>query len=749
MQHSPLTVLRLALLWAAVIAADYAWSRGWGFDRPVGTLVAAFVVAYGYVVGLRMKESKLLSALSNVATMSFACWCGAVASAALVPWSEKSLDSAMLAFVVLPGGCLGLSFAAFARRRFASRIGIVLWTAAWVLLSTGHSAWQAYTGHRAAPTHLFLGSFPLWADTDSFVISKLASPMVRLRCYALLVAFALLVECTGSRPPAAWARSLRCSTRILAIVGTALAVVFFDESGLGNGRRRLQRVLAAEEHGASCVVRYEPGSHDVLAVQRVADDCDWAWSRLRELGPPFSGEIDGAQPVLWLYRDAEQLRRLTGRAEGVFAAPSRWEIHTFPTGGGRVRALDHELAHLYTYAGRGRAKGSARGSPWREGIAEALASGYHSGSSMHGAVARLLEGDCLPSTEERMQQGALFWPWKRLSPLQYQINGSFCGYLLNEYGWAAARTFAGDGSVDLAYGRSWTELDAEWRHYLAAVEPAPWTEQPFISCDFKLLSANDAPRSIRRTIVKADAEEDWPTVIALGSPFVRGAGRETNWLILRMHAAFTRLGRHAEALEWLSGLDPADSAPLIRSLQFNSAIRAERLEAAGEFAAWLARQPFADPSESLFRQALVRSAARALGARSMGAGSVEDVLEAARAAVAADPALCLVEYRAIRRFRSDVKPDEARRLLGEFVSASCEGYEREKGRALQMLAALDEEAGNLSSAVAFVDRALALELTGSDRYEMKYERGRLQYRLQRGAMNTHLTPSDRGPSFPP
>jgi tetratricopeptide (TPR) repeat protein len=174
----------------------------------------------------------------------------------------------------------------------------------------------------------------------------------------------------------------------------------------------------------------------------------------------------------FLFDSPAQKRALMGASHTFVAKPWRREIYlqheTFPH-----PVLMHELAHVFAGAFGDPLFGtSRRGATFNVGLIEGVAVAAAFGSAPltpHELVKVMREAKIEPPIESVLSPHFL-----GLNASQaYNVAGSFCRFLLDNYGAAPLRTvFRAGGSAEswqAAYGKPFAELASEWRAFINIV----------------------------------------------------------------------------------------------------------------------------------------------------------------------------------------------------------------------------------------------------------------------------------------
>src|SRR5690606_32256655 len=227
----------------------------------------------------------------------------------------------------------------------------------------------------------------------------------------------------------------------------------------------LQRELGGVARSGMCVVRASRWVSPKVA-QRTAWECE---GHVRALRQHF--ELPGSGPTItvYLFASAEEKGRLMGARTTYLAKPWRREVfvqsEAFPH-----PVLGHELAHAVTAdfgAGPFRVAGPLGGlipDPGRiEGFAVAAAP-TEEGDATEAQWARaLLELGQLPPSRSLFSLGFL----GSAAVKSYTSAGAFVAFLHRKLGASLMKRWYRGDDLEALSGRSWAELDREYRAALA------------------------------------------------------------------------------------------------------------------------------------------------------------------------------------------------------------------------------------------------------------------------------------------
>jgi tetratricopeptide (TPR) repeat protein len=238
-----------------------------------------------------------------------------------------------------------------------------------------------------------------------------------------------------------------------------------DQSGLGNGRRTINRELPEKLETPHAVLHFASGRLNHNEANRIARYTEWYIHEIRDAVPmKLNWKIH-----VYLYTDSKQMERLVGAPDFYFAAPWLHEVHISMDSVERD-IYKHELAHTaMAVYGTG-----IFGTPYNigvvEGTAEALQKDYFRGPAFQEFFAAAVKARVLAPAQQTMSTtgfGATNM-WK-----SYEMAGGFIGYLLYEYGPGKFSRFYAGEDANKVYGKSISVLNSDWIGWLKNVPVSP------------------------------------------------------------------------------------------------------------------------------------------------------------------------------------------------------------------------------------------------------------------------------------
>ncbi len=395
---------------------------------------------------------------------------GALLRAALGPCAALGRATAFVPLLALPTVLLGAALAvavAFAvgGRRAASAALYALVAAA----SLAVSLRAAYRGPAAFVFDPLLGAWP-GPIYDEVLVPDLRALLLR----AAAAAEAIAVACAAE----AFVRARRRAPRavagpVAAALAAALALLACHAGlaalGLSGSREALSRALGARREGPRCTLLL-PSEKPPAAADALLAECEFQLADVaRALGiaPP-------ARVTAYVYRSADEKRRLVGAAGTEYAKPWLAELHLVDAPLPHP-LLRHELVHVVGAA----IAGGPLGVPARAGVlvsaglVEGLAAALETPRgrwTVHEWSRAARDLGLLPDV------AATFGPagfYAQPPARAYTAAGSFVAFLLERHGAERVRTAYRTGDVAAAVGAPLRTLADEWARYLDGVAPSP------------------------------------------------------------------------------------------------------------------------------------------------------------------------------------------------------------------------------------------------------------------------------------
>jgi hypothetical protein len=431
---------------------------------------------------------------------------GALVRAALGPCAVIGPAAAFLPLLALPSALLGAALAvavAFVARGRRAAAGALYALAALVALAV--SLYAAYRGPAAFVFDPLLGAWP-GPIYDEALVPDLRAVLFRGAAAAEAIAVAAVAEAfaragRAGLPPRGPQTTRRLRRRdqispprgpqttrrlrrrdqisrsaagpLLAVLVAAGTVVSaraaLEAFRLSGSRSAVSRALGGRSEGPRCTLVF-PVEKSAASVEALLRDCEFHLAdvaRALDVRPP-------ARVTVYVYRSAEEKRRLVGASGTEYAKPWLRELHLVDAPLPHP-LLRHELVHV---VGAEIARGPL-GVPARAlvlvsaGLVEGLAAALETprGRFTVHEWSRAARDLGFSPDVARIVGPAGFYaePPARA----YTAAGSFLAFLLDRYGAEKVRAAYRTGEVARAMGVPLPALAEEWARFLAGVEAPP------------------------------------------------------------------------------------------------------------------------------------------------------------------------------------------------------------------------------------------------------------------------------------
>jgi tetratricopeptide (TPR) repeat protein len=253
---------------------------------------------------------------------------------------------------------------------------------------------------------------------------------------------------------------------------TSMLIIEWNGSTLGFRMTdaSLRNILSGLRETPQVALHY----HDDLPPEDVAlrfADVRFRYSQIAE----FFGEAPPGKVHVWLYRHADEKRKLVGAAHTQFAKPWRREVHLNDTGFPHS-VLKHELAHAMAAPWGAPPFGVTAG--WfglfpQMGIVEGLAVAADNPPddlTLHEWAAAMKQRGLLPPLRDLLGPSGFYGS---AASRAYTAAGSFLRWLSEQHGPDKLRRLYLDGDFEGAYGRTLDSLVEDYEMFLdgATLEP--------------------------------------------------------------------------------------------------------------------------------------------------------------------------------------------------------------------------------------------------------------------------------------
>ena len=221
----------------------------------------------------------------------------------------------------------------------------------------------------------------------------------------------------------------------------------------------IAEALGGRARGARCDVVYPDSLLPDQAALLLRDCEDELAADEERLGAHLDGRL-----TAFVFKDADEKRRLMGAADTSIAKPWRREVYVQVSGFPHP-VLGHEVAHVVAGSfGHGpfRIAGSLGGLWPNPGLIEgtAVATSPDDDELSDAQWARaMLDLDALPSLHDLFSLGFL----GENAAKSYTVAGAFVTWVLDRWGPPVLRSWYGGGSIEALTGESWGSLEEDFR----------------------------------------------------------------------------------------------------------------------------------------------------------------------------------------------------------------------------------------------------------------------------------------------
>ena len=364
-------------------------------------------------------------------------------------------------------------------------VALVVWTAAlvrrpllrWIgyftliLVSVSAALWHLATEPAIYAYHMTIGYFAGSIYDEALALPDGLLPF-RLYCLAIITLILAGLELAVRR-----ARGERLGgAAIVLVVAVVVAGTIYSqrfELRIESSREAIVEALGGQAESEHFVIYYSLADSEVAdAIDAVVADHEYRWSQMVD----YFG-VEPETPVFsFIYSSQSQKADYMGAGRTLIAKPWLREMHITYDGVGDGH-LAHELAHIFTEpfgAGPLSLAGDGRFSIDMGLIEGAATAAAWDGSELtyHGWSAAMYRLDLAPDLVDVIGAGGF---WSSYSHTVYTLMGSFCRWLVDEYGMERFREVYGSGDFHLVYGQDIASLVASWRGFLDSIllpEPA-------------------------------------------------------------------------------------------------------------------------------------------------------------------------------------------------------------------------------------------------------------------------------------
>ncbi len=258
-----------------------------------------------------------------------------------------------------------------------------------------------------------------------------------------------------------WETDRRGITVGISVV-LVLVVVYRCELGFETSHRYIRAQLGSRYETAHFAIYYAGNSYSDDEIRWIGAEHEF---RLRQVLDAFSLSYDGRLES-YIYPSTAEKRRLMGAGNTNIAKPWSNEIHI--TARSLESTLKHEMVHVVAAPFGIPIINTSLSTGLVEGLAMAI-DGDWGDRTLHQYAAAMEKFGVAPDIGSLMGFTGFA---AHTSSVSYVLAGSFCRFLIDEYGIRRLTLLYGDRGYDEVYGRSRDELIGRWRAFLRTIPVA-------------------------------------------------------------------------------------------------------------------------------------------------------------------------------------------------------------------------------------------------------------------------------------
>lgn len=306
-----------------------------------------------------------------------------------------------------------------------------------------------------------LGYFPGITYDESL---QIGSSLFQFRILTVLLTLAIVFAANMITDRRA-GRNVSRTRRIVLLAGGVLLAStywFSDDLGFSSSEGFIRGELGGEYHSEHFTLVYPKNSLTAEEVERLAARHEFYFSEIaRDLRTAPRRKITS-----FLYASAEQKGRLIGAAGTNIAKPWRRELHVNLNDVSRV--LKHEMVHIVAADFGFPLLRISLNSGLIEGLAMAVERVEYD-ETLHRLSAQIFATGLRPDVESLFSVSGFL---KSHGGTSYVLAGSFCRYLIDQYGMRRFKWLYRTGSFESFYNKELSVLIAEWRTFISQPEPS-------------------------------------------------------------------------------------------------------------------------------------------------------------------------------------------------------------------------------------------------------------------------------------
>lgn len=266
---------------------------------------------------------------------------------------------------------------------------------------------------------------------------------------------------SGSTPGAATGMAVRVLF-LVSVVVLGVAYVYRAPLGVVIDRAHIQQALGGHRQTDHFDIYYDINTISAWNMDLIAREHEYQLDRvITYLDVP----APQARIASYIYGSADQKKRLMGARYTSIERPGADEMHlnnaSFPH-----PVLKHELVHVMSAAFGNALFGGSYWIGFHEGLAEAV-DWQDAPMDPHEWSRAMRELGLAPPMENLLSMTGF---WTAASSRSYTLCGSFVRFLIDRHGLPAFKQAFPDGAVEESYGRTTSELIAEWETFVDGIQ---------------------------------------------------------------------------------------------------------------------------------------------------------------------------------------------------------------------------------------------------------------------------------------
>lgn len=535
-EYRSMIVVGGLLLVGSILLVQLPLFNSLGYEFSTGIAFLVPILAGPFTIQMIRRRFSTLTSASDVryafvsASVRFACLLGIpllVVTINLLLVKNCSYGEGLLFFILIPltTSIWAVSLAVFCAAVF--RRSMLVYTCGLIIVLL-YPLYLAYATPQIYSYNFIYGFFSGISYDETLRISTTLAyfRMLTLVTAAFMIVLAEYVIIkraqrisSAHEPGTTMTRSHLVLITVLSLILTS-AWIYRGALGFETSPSLIQHSLGGHRSTTHFEIYYSPGSTTSEEIEFIAGMHEFRFHQVTQLlQVDFPDRI-----VSYIYPDDRLKRRFIGTGNTNIAKPWRGEIHL--TKDSWEGTLRHELVHIIA----GEFGMPVIKANYNIGLVEGLATAIDGGfgnRTLHEYAAAMLRFGLVRDPERLVRPTGFA---TQSSSISYVTMGSFCKYLIDQYGIAQFKQLYGGRSPETVYGLPYERLVGDWTHMLDRL-PVDENIRPHVEFFFKRPSifAKECAHAV------ANLNEDGSDQLAKANP---------------VKAAATY--RHALAMSWNS-----------------------------------------------------------------------------------------------------------------------------------------------------------------------------------------------------